>query len=150
MRESPALSLHEKATRIRCRYVTISTLTWWSFSGRWHDNHDCHVFATFFKKECQTGSPNRLALSLNLTFRGFCKNHVCKVPIDCSTCPGFISIPFAKNNYFPERNGTERKHQFGCTRERKKRFAQWYCVLIILKIILFSPMRLPRLRLRFE
>ena len=47
----------------------------------------------FSKKSVKTGSPNRPALSLNLTFRSIWKNHVCKVPIDCSTCPGFIYQP---------------------------------------------------------
>ena len=39
-------------------------------------------FISLTKKSVKTGSPNRPALSLNLTFRGICKNRVFKVPID--------------------------------------------------------------------
>ena len=59
--------------------------------GQYQDGSERFCFFTSLtKKSVKTGSPNRPALSLNLTFRGFCKNHVSKVSIASSTCPGFI------------------------------------------------------------
>ena len=75
----------------------------------------------FSKKSVKTGSPNRPALSLNLTFRGICKNHVFKVSIASSTCHGFI---YSRQKSIILQTDGQRKHQFDSTRERKKRFAQ--------------------------
>ena len=82
------------------------------------------VFISLTKKTVKTGSPNRLSLSLNLTFRGFCENRVFKVSIGRSMCPGFI-YQWQKSIIIRTHERTNaRKHQFGGTRERKKRFAQ--------------------------
>ena len=51
--------------------------------GQYQDGSERFCFFTSLtKKSVKTGSPNRLSLSLNLTFRGICKNRVFKVPID--------------------------------------------------------------------
>ena len=59
--------------------------------GQYQDGSERFCFFTSLtKKSVKTGSPNRLSLSLNLTFRGFCENRVFKVSIGRSMCPGFI------------------------------------------------------------
>ena len=59
--------------------------------GQYQDGSERFCFfISLTKKSVKTGSPNRLSLSLNLTFRGFCENRVFKVSIASSTCPGFI------------------------------------------------------------
>ena len=93
--------------------------------GQYQDGSERFCFFTSLtKKSVKTGSPNRPALSLNLTFRGFRKNHVFKVSIASSTCPGFIYQWQKSIIIRTDRQTDGRKHQFGGTRERKKRFAQ--------------------------
>ena len=59
--------------------------------GQYQDGSERFCFfISLTKKSVKTGSPNRLSLSLNLTFRGFCENRVFKVSIGRSVCPGFI------------------------------------------------------------
>ena len=80
--------------RRQLEYVVDTSQFRYSLDGHFQAGDTIITIATFLqrfsKKSVKTGSPNRPALSLNLTFRGFCKNHVCKVPIDCSMCPGFL------------------------------------------------------------
>ena len=93
--------------------------------GQYQDGSERFCFFTSLtKKSVKTGSPNRLSLSLNLTFRGFCENRVFKVSIGRSMCPGFIYQWQKSIIIRTDRRTDARKHQFGCTRERKKRFAQ--------------------------
>ena len=115
--------------RRQLEYVVDTSQFRHSLDGHFQAGDTIIMIGTFLqcfsKKSFKTGSPNRPALSLNLTFRGICKNHVLKVSIASSTCHGFIysrqkSIILQTDR----RTDNRRKHQFDSTRERKKRFAQ--------------------------
>ena len=107
-------------------YVVDTSEFRYSLGGHFQAGDTIIMIGTFLqrfsKNSFKTGSPNRPALSLNLTFRRICKNHVLKVSIASSTCHGFI-YSRQKSIVFRTKN-EERKHQFDSTRERKKRFAQ--------------------------
>ena len=101
--------------RRQLEYVVDTSQSRYSLDGHFQTGDTIITIGTFLqrfsKKSVKTGSPNRPALSLNLTFRGFCKNHVFKVSIASSTCPGFIyssqkSIIFHQ----PTNQPTTRKH----------------------------------------
>ena len=113
--------------RRQLEYVVDTSQFRHSLDGHFQAGDTIITIGTFFqrfsKKSVKTGSSNRPALSINLTFRRICKNHVLKVSIASSTCPGFIYQSQKSIIFRTEPNRTERKHQFGGTHERKKRFA---------------------------
>ena len=82
MRESPALSLREKAIE----YVVDTSQFRHSLDGHFQVGDTIITIGMFLqrfsKKSVKTGSLNMPALSLNLTFRGICENRVFKVSID--------------------------------------------------------------------
>ena len=80
--------------RRQLEYVVDTSQLGHSLGGHFQAGDRIITIGTFLqrfsKKIVKTGSPNRPALSLNLTFRGICKNHDFKVSIASSVCHGFI------------------------------------------------------------